>query len=180
LKQAVIIHGALMLQGLKPGPELFTANAKITYAFMLSLFVANLMMFVVGILGGKSIYQVVTKVPDKILVPSVIFLTILGSYAIRNNIMDVVVMQVSGIIGYVLKELGFHPGPIVLGLILGPIAEKGLVQGCLMGQAAKNTVLIFFTRPLSIILIIITLVSAVWPFVRGRKKKKEKGVAANQ
>jgi len=169
---AAVLYGALMLQGLKPGPELFTANAKITYAFMLSLFVANLMMFVVGILGGKSIYQVVTKVPDKILVPSVIFLTILGSYAIRNNIMDVVVMLASGIIGYILKELGFHPGPIVLGLILGPIAEKGFVQGYLMGQAAKNPLLIFFTRPLSVILIVITLISAIWPFIRGRKKEE--------
>ncbi|WP_088553355.1 tripartite tricarboxylate transporter permease [Calderihabitans maritimus] len=174
-----VIYGALMLQGLKPGPELFTANAKITYAFMLSLFIANLMMLVVGIIGGKSIYQAVTKVPEKILVPSIIFLTILGSYAIRNNIMDVIVMLIGGFIGYVLKELDFHPGPIVLGLILGPIAEKGFVQGYLMGQASNAPLLIFFTRPISIILIAITILSALWPVIRERKKKQEKGVVAN-
>lgn len=83
-------------------------------------------------------------------------------------------MLASGIIGYILKELGFHPGPIVLGLILGPIVEKGFVQGYLMGQAAKNPLLIFFTRPLSVILIVITLISAIWPFIRGRKKEEIK------
>lgn len=173
-----IIYGALMLQGLRPGPELFSTNARITYAFMLSLFIANLLMFVIGILGGRSIYKVVTLVPSKILVPSIIFLTILGSYAIRNNIMDVIVMLIGGLIGYILKELKFHPGPIVLGLILGPIAEKGFVQGYLMGMALPNPLLIFVTRPISIILIILTVLSALWPIMRERRSKKQgKGVA---
>src|SRR6056297_917576 len=73
-----IIYGALMLQGLRPGPELFSGpNAKITYAFMLSFFIANLLMFVVGILGGKAINKIVTSVGHKYLVPSIIFMTIL-------------------------------------------------------------------------------------------------------
>jgi len=172
---AAIIYGALMLQGLRPGPELFSSSAHITYAFMISLFVANLMMFVVGILGGRSIFKIVTMIPAKILVPSIIFLTILGSYSIRNNIMDVIVMLVGGFVGYLLKELNFHPGPIVLGLILGPIAEKGLVQGYLMGLARPNPWTIFFTRPISIILIVITLFSAGWPIYRELKSRMQKG-----
>jgi len=172
---AAIIYGALMLQGLRPGPELFSSSAHITYAFMISLFVANLMMFIVGILGGRSIFKIVTMIPAKILVPSIIFLTILGSYSIRNNIMDVIVMLVGGFVGYLLKELNFHPGPIVLGLILGPIAEKGLVQGYLMGLARPNPWTIFFTRPISIILIVITLFSAGWPIYRELKSRMQKG-----
>lgn len=172
---AAIIYGALMLQGLRPGPELFSGSAHITYAFMLSFLVANLMMFVVGILGGRSIFKIVTMIPAKILVPSIIFLTILGSYAIRNNIMDVIVMLIGGFVGYLLKELNFHPGPIVLGLILGPIAEKGLVQGYLMGLSRPNPWMIFFTRPISIVLIIITLLSAGWPIYRELKSKLQKG-----
>ncbi|SJZ36315.1 tripartite tricarboxylate transporter permease [Selenihalanaerobacter shriftii] len=176
---AAIIYGALMLQGLRPGPELFSTNAKITYAFMLSLFVANVMMFVVGALGGKTIYKVVTNISNRVLVPSIIFLTILGSYSIRNNIADVVVMLVIGLIGYVLKELGFQPGPVVLGLILGPIAEKGLVQGYLMGMALPNPWLTFFTRPISITLICLTIISGVWPLIKEyRERKKGKEVTA--
>jgi putative tricarboxylic transport membrane protein len=172
---AAIIYGALMLQGLRPGPELFSGNAHITYAFMLSFLVANIMMFVVGILGGRSIFKIVTIIPAKILVPSIIFLTILGSYSIRNNIMDVIVMLVGGFVGYLLKELNFHPGPIVLGLILGPIAEKGLVQGYLMGLSRPNPWTIFFTRPISIVLIIITLLSAGWPIYRELRSKLQEG-----
>src|SRR6056297_792773 len=165
-----IIYGALMLQGLNPGPELFQGgNAKITYAFMLSFFVANLMMFVIGILGGRTIHKIVVSVGHRYLVPSIIFMTILGSYAIRNNIMDVVVMLVGGFIGYLFKELNFHPGPVVLGLILGPIAEKGLVRGYLMGQALPVPWMIFFTRPISIILIAFTLFSAIWPFIKNKR-----------
>lgn len=176
---AAILYGALMLQGFKPGPELFTANVKITYSFMISLLIAQILMLFIGLFTGKSMYKIVTKIPDRILVPSVIFLTVLGSYAIRNNVMDVVVMMISGFIGYILKELGFHPGPIVLGLILGPIAEKGFVQGYLMGKASGQSLLIFFTRPISIILIIITIFSASWPFIRAWSKKKEKGAVIN-
>jgi len=172
---AAIIYGALMLQGLRPGPELFSSSAHITYAFMVSLFVANLMMFVVGILGGRSIFKIVTMIPAKILVPSIIFLTILGSYSIRNNMMDVIVMLIGGFIGYLLKELNFHPGPIVLGLILGPIAEKGLVQGFLMGLSRSNPWTIFFTRPISIALIGIIIFSAGWPVYRELKSKYQKG-----
>ncbi|MGM0395713.1 MAG: tripartite tricarboxylate transporter permease [Bacillota bacterium] len=173
---AAVLYGALMIQGLKPGPQLFTTNADVSYGFMMALLVAQFMILVLGLVAGKSVYKAVTKIPERILVPSVILLTVLGSYAIRNNVMDVIVMFVSGLIAYTLKEFGFHPGPIVLGLILGPIAEKGFVQGYLMGQASGQNLMIFFTRPISIVLIIITILSAAWPLFRMLRENKRKGV----
>ncbi|MBK5261493.1 MAG: tripartite tricarboxylate transporter permease [Peptostreptococcaceae bacterium] len=173
---AAVLYGALMIQGLRPGPQLFTTNAKITYGFMMALLIGQFMILIIGLGAGKSLYKAVTKVPERVLVPSVIFLTIMGSYAIRNNVMDVIVMFISGLIAYVLKEFGFHPGPIVLGLILGPIAEKGFVQGFLMGKASGQPLMIFFTRPISIVLIIITIISAAWPFIRMYRERKHKGV----
>jgi putative tricarboxylic transport membrane protein len=173
---SAVLFGALMIQGLKPGPQLFTTNADVTYGFMVSLLVAQFMILALGLLAGKSMYKAVTTIPDRILVPAVILLTILGSYAIRNNVMDVIVMFASGIIAYILKEFGFHPGPIVLGLILGPIAEKGFVQGFLMGKASGQGLMIFFTRPISIVLIVITIFSAAWPLIRMIMEKRRKGV----
>lgn len=173
---AAVLYGALMIQGLKPGPELFSTNSNVTYGFMAALLLAQFMILFLGLVAGKSVYQAVTKIPERILVPSVILLTVLGSYAIRNNVMDVIIMFVSGLIAYTLKEFGFHPGPIVLGLILGPIAEKGFVQGYLMGKAAGQPLMIFFTRPISIALIIITILSASWPLIRMYRQKKGKGV----
>jgi len=88
--------------------------------------------------------------------------------------MDVVFMLGSGFLGYVLANLGFSPGPIVLGLVLGPIAEKGLVQGYLMGNSVSPAMpwVIFFTRPISIVLIIISIISALWPLYAARRRRR--------
>ena len=165
---AAIIYGALLLQGLAPGPELFTSRGDITYAFLFSFFVSNIMIVIFGLAVGKWIYKSVVKIPTRVLIPSIILLTVVGSYAIRSNSMDVIVMFVGGILGLIMRELEFNPGPIVLGLILGPIAEKGFVQGLIMGNAVSADApwLIFFTRPLSIILIVLSVLSASWPLIR--------------
>lgn len=171
---AAIIYGALLLQGLSPGPQLFVHNASLVYAFMLSFFVSNILMVLVGFLAGKGMYKAVIKVPVRVLVPSILFLTVIGSYAIRNNPMDVIIMFLSGIVGYILEDLGFNVGAFVLGLILGPIAERGFVQGFLMGNmvSIKSPWIIFFTRPLSILLIVMSVLSAAWPLFRAAMKKK--------
>jgi putative tricarboxylic transport membrane protein len=177
---AAIIYGALLLQGLTPGPELFTTRGDITYAFLFSFFVSNIMIVVFGLLVGRWIYKGVVKIPTRVLIPTILLLTVVGSYAIRNNSMDVIVMFVSGILGYMMRELEFDPGPIVLGLILGPIAEKGFVQGLIMGNSVSIDMpwLIFFTRPLSLALIALSILSAMWPLIRKYFDKRKAAAAA--
>ena len=172
---AAIIYGALLLQGLTPGPELFTTRGDITYAFLFSFFVANIMLVIFGLPSGRWIYKAVVNIPTRVLVPSILLLTIVGSYAIRNNEMDVIVMFICGILGFILRELEFNGGPIVLGLILGPIAEKGFVQGLIMGNAVSADMpwLIFFTRPLCVTLIVLSVLSAAWPLIRMMMGKKK-------
>ncbi|CAK7004863.1 MAG: hypothetical protein DELT_00191 [Desulfovibrio sp.] len=174
---AAIIYGALLLQGLTPGPELFATRADITYAFLFSFFVSNIMIVIFGLLLGKWVYKAVVKIPTRVLIPSILLLTMVGSYAIRSNGMDVIVMFIGGIIGYILKELEFNPAPIVLGLILGPIAEKGFVQGLIMGNSVSSEMpwLIFFTRPLSLILIACSVLSLMWPVFQKMMAKKKTG-----
>lgn len=165
---AAIIYGALLLQGLAPGPELFTSRGDITYAFLFSFLVSNVMIVIFGLLVGKWIYKAVVKIPTRVLIPSILLLTVVGSFAIRNNSVDVIVMFLAGIVGYIMRELEFDPGPVVLGLILGPIAEKGFVQGLIMGNGVSMDMpwLIFFMRPLSIVLIVLSILSAAWPLIR--------------
>lgn len=173
---AAIIFGALLMQGIQPGPELFSKNGDITYAFMVSFFVCNILMAVFGILAGKYIFRLVVSIPSRCLIPGIMLLTVMGSYAIRNNSMDVILMFASGLLGYYLKELEFDPGPIVLGLILGPIAERGFVQGLLMGGAVSvdHPWLIFFTRPICIALITLCVLSVCWPLLKKLLKKSRK------
>jgi putative tricarboxylic transport membrane protein len=171
---AAVVYGALMIQGLNPGPELFTKHAEITYTFMMSFFVAMALTVLIGMFAGVLFYQIIMRLPVRVLVPAILLLTIVGSYAVRNNYMDVIFMLASGYLGYVLSNLGFSPGPVVLGLVLGPIAEKGLVQGFLMGNSMfpGTPWLVFFTRPISIVLIVISVISALWPIYAARRRRR--------
>ncbi|BAS27161.1 tripartite tricarboxylate transporter permease [Limnochorda pilosa] len=160
-----IIYGALLMQGLHPGAELFSTSGDITYTFILSVGLAALAMMPVGLVLGRGLHRVVSRVPTSFLAPTILFLTIIGSYAIRNNVLDVAMMFVFGAIGYAFKRFGFHPAPIVLGLILGGIAEQGLVQALLMGVRYQPRWLILFDRPISWVLIGLSLLSLAWPLV---------------
>lgn len=172
---AAVLLGALMLQGLRPGYELFTTSGNITYTFLISLVIANVIMLVFGFYGAKYVARVI-NLPVNLIAPIVGFLCVLGSFAIRNNMLDVGLMILSGFIGYGTRKLGFNPGPIILGLILGPIAEVGLSQSMLMGHAAGSILAVFFTRPISIVLIILSVLSILWPVLtRKRIQRGEKG-----
>jgi len=171
---AAVLLGALLLQGMRPGMELFTAYGDITYTFIFSLVIANILILPMGIYSGKMISKLITGIPVSILAPFIVFLSIIGSYSINKNMFDVFTMLFFGLLGYVGKRIGFGPGPIVLGLILGNICEQGLVQAILMGRAAGSSVGIFFTRPISLILIALTLISALWPLI-SRKRRMKKG-----
>ena len=161
---AAVLLGALMMQGIRPGPDLFTTSPGLVYTFCWAFIVANIVMFVLGFYGSRYVAQVI-NMATFYLAPLIVFLTVIGSYAIRNNMLDVAMMIGFGILGYILKKAGFEPGPIVLGLILGPIAETGLSQSMLMGQARGSIWSLFFNRPISVTLILLCLFSLMWPLL---------------
>lgn len=162
---AAVLFGALMLQGMRPGAELFTTYAPVTWAFILSLVLANLALLPLGLVLGKAVARLMQKVKVQTMAPVIIFLSMVGSYSIYNNIGDIYTMVATGLIAHVLRKAGFLPGPIVLGLILGPIAEQGLLQSILMGRARGSLMVVFFTRPISIVLIALTAASIAAPLV---------------
>ena len=168
---AAVLLGALLLQGMRPGTELFTVHGVVTYTFILSLILSNLLILPLGILSGKFVSRLITNIPVAILSPLIFFLSVIGSFAINNNMFDVYVMFIFGIFGYVARKLRFDAGPIVLGMILGSICEQGLVQAILMGRAQGSLFRMFFTRPISMVLILMTGVSIAWPFIAPRLKR---------
>lgn len=151
------LMGGLIIQGLIPGPELFTRYANVTYPFILSLFVANVVFLLLGLYFAPQLAKV-SLIPTSLLIPVVCMFSVIGTYAIQNSLFDVGVMIIFAVLGYFLSTYGFSLGALVLGLILGPIAEKGFAQGILMG---KGSYAIFFTRPTSIVLIILTVILIV-------------------
>jgi putative tricarboxylic transport membrane protein len=160
-----VILGVMLLHGLRPGLELFTTSGVLTYAFIISMGLAAIAMVPVGLLGGRLIYRVIFRTPYYFLVPTIGLATIIGTFALRNSMADVFIMLTLGTIGYLLKQIGIMPAPIVLGLILGAIAEVGYVQSMLGGMAYRFPQVRLFENPLSWILIAIVVVSAAWPFI---------------
>ncbi|MXQ06289.1 C4-dicarboxylate ABC transporter permease [Alphaproteobacteria bacterium GH1-50] len=159
-----VILGALLVQGVRTGPSLFSAGSDIVYTFMFGLFLATVLMLPVGLLIGRFAYGAIVKAPKSVLVPIVAFMTVIGTYAIRNNLSDVMIMVVLGVIGWVAKRRGFSVSPIVLGLILGRIAEQGFVQSWTIGSAIGDLWGQFFGRPLSMVIIALTCLSFIYPF----------------
>ena len=173
--QAAVLYGALLLHGLRPGAELFTGQgAVITYTFILSLFLANAIMFAIGI-SASRIYARALNLPINLLMPVVLALSVVGAFAGRNSAFDVGMMLALGLIAFGGMKVGLAAAPIALGVILGPIMERGLVESMMLSRATGSLLELFFTRPLSLVLIALTLLSVAWPiFLKWRQRDKEK------
>ena len=155
----------MLVQGVQVGPNLFQDEAPIVYTFVFGLLLATIIMLPVGLMIGRSAYKLIVAVPKVLLVPSVAFMTLIGTFAIRNSIADIAVMVILGTLGWVLNRFGYEPSPIVLGLILGRIAEQGFVQGLTIGAATGSVYTMFFLRPLSIGILICIGVTLFYPLI---------------
>ncbi len=163
---AAALMGGLMIHNLIPGPELFTRFGGVTYAFILSLFLANVVFLVLGLYCAPIFARVATA-PNAVLIPAIAVLSVVGSYAIQNSMFDVGLMLAFGVAGYFLKRAGFDLGAIVLGLILGPIAELGFGQSLAI---SGGSFAIFFDRPVSLVLWALIVLLLVPAFIKKRRR----------
>jgi putative tricarboxylic transport membrane protein len=173
-----IILGALLVQGIKIGPTLFSAEASVVYTFIWGLIIATLLMLPAGLLLGRYAYSSVVAIPKAMLAPTVALLTVIGSFAIHSNVHDAQLMVGLGLIAWVLARHGFAPSPIVLGLVLGQIAEQGFVQTYLIGNATGRTLEMFFGRPISIGIILAAAITLLYPMVTARWTRKRAAAVA--
>ncbi|OLO10411.1 C4-dicarboxylate ABC transporter permease [Chromohalobacter japonicus] len=162
-----IILGVLLMHGLRPGLDLFTETGVLTNGFILSMGFAAMFLLPVGLLGGRLIHRVVVKTPFYFLLPSIAMVTILGTYALRNSMTDVFIMMLLGSAGYFLRLIGIQAAPIVLGMILGVIAEKGYVQTMLTAVVDPIPWLRLLANPLSIVLACLVLLSVATTLLPG-------------
>jgi putative tricarboxylic transport membrane protein len=168
---AAVIAGALMLRGLNPGPELYQSDGTLVYAFGWSLMLAGIMTFIVGTLFAPLMVRVVS-IPLRLLAPLIMFLAVIGAYAIRNDIFDVYLMLGLGVFVFLVRKIGFHPGPIGLGIILGPIIEPALVQAMYLSDAT-SVGRVFFGSTVNIILIAVTVFSIAFVAWTRRKERAQ-------
>lgn len=164
-----IMMGALMVQGIQPGPMLFLEKAPYVYAIFLGLFFANVTMCLMGY-SLIRLFAKVTQVPTVILLPLILVMTFVGTYSYNNSMSDVFVMVGSGILGYFLNKLEFSMSSLIIGIILGAMAEQNFVGSLIMSDGSLS---IFWTRPLCLFFLVAAVVMLLAPlFSFGKKKKK--------
>lgn len=167
---AAVLMGGLMIQGLNPGHSLFTNYAHVTYPFLAGFFLAQFAFTIVGLLGAKYFVKVL-KIPKGFLLAGIGVLCVVGAYAASNNIFDVYAMAFFGIVGFFLKCAGFDMSAIVLGLMLGSLAEAGFVQSYnLCKRNILATLMSFVTRPISLVLLVICIFSLFAPLRKSKTK----------
>ena len=159
--QTAILIGALMINGLAPGPMLFSTRPDLISTIYLGNVLSIFVFTIVGLLGARS-FAMLIKVPKRYLLPAIMIFCIVGSFAIRNTVFDIWVLLACGLIGYLLQKIGVMPAPIILGFVLGPILEDNFRRSLIMSGGDWTT---FFVRPLSLTLLLINLFILVGPFV---------------
>ncbi len=163
--------GALVLIGVNPGPMLFTQNVKIVYSIFVGMFVIQFLMLFFGLAFAK-IAPNILKISKSILMPIVIVLCIVGAFSLSNQIYHVFVALCFGLVGLYMKKNGYPGAPLILGVILGPMAEENLNRAL---QVTKNDWTILFTRPIScgfLVVSTIYILSQVYSLYKSNKRSK--------
>lgn len=165
---AAVMLAALYLQGIRPGPQLFQENGPEAYAVLLGMFFASILILPLGaILATPMTY--ITRVRPALLVPSVTAFALIGSYSVRYLTFDVGLAVVFGLLATVMKLRGYPVVPMVLGLILGPLAEDNFLRALRLGNSEAAY---FFqtTRPIALVLWALLILSVAYNLVAARKK----------
>ncbi|WP_226629094.1 tripartite tricarboxylate transporter permease [Alloyangia pacifica] len=163
-----VLLGALFLLGFFPGPDLFAQNADVAGGIFIAYLASNVVLVVLGILL-VPFFGMVLKVPKAWLLPAVLLLSTMGTYALQNSLFDLGVMFFFGVVGYVLRRASYPLAPIIIGMILGPVLENNFRRALLL---SRDGPMIFIERPVSAtILAIVALMLAyvVYTTIRPRR-----------
>lgn len=158
---AAVLLGGLLIHGIFPGSDLFDNHPDVAWTFINSMLIGQILMCIFG-LYVAGLAASVARVPHSVMAAVVLGLAVFGSYSVQNSMGDVYVMASLGVGMYFLERFGFSAAPLVLGLILGPIAEANFIQGSMIANATSSVGSYFFTGPLNLTLIIIVVASIAY------------------
>lgn len=164
-----IMLGALMLQGLTPGPSLFTKNPDVIFGIYVMLLVANIFMYLLGRLGVKAFAKAL-DVPMNILMSVVFLLCMIGSFGVANRTLDMLFAVIFGIIGYLLRKLDYPMPPLLLGMVLGGTIEANYRRAMIISQGSLS---IFVTRPITLVFLLLAVFMCIYPSMQKAMLKKK-------
>ena len=147
-----VLIGALMIHGVSAGPQMVTERPDVFWGFVASMYVGNLVLLALN-LPMVSLFVSVLRIPYAYLYPLIIMFCIVGVYEVSHSLVDVWIMLIMGVIGYLLRKFQFDPAPLVLGLVIAPIFEQSLRQSLIM---SNGNYMIFLGRPIALGLLIVS------------------------
>jgi putative tricarboxylic transport membrane protein len=162
-----LLLAALVIHGVRPGPELLAKNPDIFWGFVASMYLGNAMLLVLN-LPLISLWVQILRVPYQVLFPFILLFTIIGTYSIQNSIFDIQLMLAFGVLGYLLRKFGFELTPLVMAFVLGPMLEQAFRQSLII---SRGSFYVFLFRPISLaFLLLATLVVLVSLLPISRKR----------
>ena len=153
-----LMMSSMMVHGVQPGPLLVTQHPEIFWGVIASMYIGNVMLMILNV-PMIGIWVSLLRIPQHIFLPAILLVAIIGSYSVNNSMLDLYVLFLLGIVGYVLRKLDFHLAPMVVGVVLGPLIEKHLREGLFM---SRGDIAVFYSSPIAIgiwlvVLCVITL-----------------------
>ncbi|MGH6612364.1 MAG: tripartite tricarboxylate transporter permease, partial [Burkholderiaceae bacterium] len=164
-----LMIGAMTIHNIQPGPQVMTSNPTLFWGLIASMWIGNSMLVILN-LPLIGIWVQLLKVPYRLLFPAILAFSALGIYSINNNAFDVLVTAAFGVIGYLFYKLRCEPAPLILGFILGPMMEENLRRAMLLSRGDAT---VFFTRPLSLGLLLAAAALIVIVALPNIKKRRE-------
>ena len=164
-----IMLGALMVHGVQPGPRLVTQNQELFWGVIASFWIGNLLLLVLNI-PLIGIWVSILRIPYKLLYPAILVLICIGVYSVNNNLFDIWMVLVIGLVGYGLRLLDFEPAPLLIGYILGPLLEENLRRGLLL---FRGDYMGFLQRPISgtlLVLALLLILYVIWSRYRAARR----------
>jgi len=165
-----LMVGAMTIHSIQPGPQVMTSNPDLFWGLIASMWIGNLMLVVLN-LPMIGIWVRLLRVPYRLLYPAILVFCCIGVYSLMNNVFDIYVAVLFGILGWIFVKFDCEPAPLLLGFVLGPLMEENLRRALLLSRGDPS---VFFTRPISLtmmILALILLLVVALPAVR--KKRSE-------
>jgi putative tricarboxylic transport membrane protein len=167
-----VLLGGFMVHGVIPGPRLMEDNPQLFWGVVGSMYIGNAMLLILN-LPLIGLWIKILKVPYSLLFPLIFLFCLIGAYTLGNNTQDVFLMTLFGVVGYLLKKFQYEPAPLILALVLGPTLESGFRQSLIL---SNGSFLIFLTRPIAAVLVIVAFFLLISPLVLKGLGKKRAGL----
>jgi putative tricarboxylic transport membrane protein len=163
-----VIYGALLIQGVSPGPQLVDQEPELFWGVVNSMYIGNILLLIMSI-PLVGLFVKILRVRGTILAPITVLITLIGVYTVNYDVFDIGLVVVFGALGYLMKKLGFDPGPLVLAFVLGSLLEDSLRRSLLLFDGDPTG---FLTRPISGTLLVLFLVVVLLPVIRAALSRR--------